>query len=85
MLVDGGGIVTRSMKRWAPVYSLAVRGSRLLRDERAEHAGTRQRLATALAAVEHHRAQLADAEARCRRLEDTLDFLARGRTRAMER
>ena len=72
------------LRRWAPIWSLALRGNRLLRKERAEHKATRHELVVMTAVAEHRRAQVADLEARCRRLDETLDFLAVGRTRAME-
>ena len=73
------------LKRWCPVWTLALRGNRLLRDERVAHRQTRQERATYKALAEHRAAQIADLEARCRRLDEMLDFLSVGRSRAMER
>ena len=66
------------LKRWAPIWSLALRGNRLLRKERAEHKATRHDLVVMTAVAEHRRAQVADLEARCR-LDETLDCISRAK------
>lgn len=66
-------------QRWAPIWALALRGNKLLRSERAAHAGTRQQLVVASALVEHRAAQVADLQARCRRLDETLDCISRAK------
>ena len=73
------------LHRICPVWSLALRGSKLLRAERIAHRQTRQLLVNANALAENRAAEIVDLEARCRRLDETLDFLSMGRTRAMER
>ena len=78
----------RPRSRWhriCQVWSLALRGNRLLRAERIAHRQTRQLLVNAKSLAEHRAAQIVDLEARCRRLDETLDLLSMGRTRAMER
>ena len=64
--------------------SLWVRAQRTIRNQRGVIRALRHDVAVATAAAEHHRAHVADLEARCRRLDETLDFLVVGRTRAME-
>lgn len=66
-------------RRICPVWSLALRGNRLLRKERFEHKATRGQLIVAKALAEHRAAQIADLEAKVRRLDETLDCITRAK------
>ena len=72
-------------RRDTSFISLLVRAQRTIRNQRRTMRSLRGDLVVMKAVAEHRRAQVADLEARCRRLDETLDFLAVGRTRAMER
>ena len=65
--------------------SLWLRAQRTIRNQRRTMRQLRHDNAVTKALAEHRAAQIADLEARCRRLDETLDFLSMGRTRAMER
>lgn len=65
--------------------SLWIRAQRTIRNQRRTMRQLRHDIAVANALAEHRAAQIADLEAKVRRLDETLDFLSMGRTRAMER
>lgn len=76
-------------RRFAPVWQFAANRSRAAARLGAEARKWRKAAAVANALAEHRAAQIADLEARCRRLDETLDCISRARfaqiTRAMER
>ena len=59
--------------------SLWVRAQRTIRDQRRTLRILRGDLVVMKALAEHRRAQVADLEARCRRLDETLDCISRAK------
>lgn len=72
------------LHRFAPIWHLALRSNRLLRRERKEHRETRHLLAVSRSQQATSAAELIDANAQVRRLNQTLDFLVDCRAKAME-
>lgn len=65
--------------------SLWLRAQRTIRNQRRIMRVLRHDIAVVKALADERKAQIADLEAKVRRLDETLDFLSLGRTRAMER